>query len=247
MEGISRGVFSVEEVRQGVLSVEGISRGVISVGEVRQGVSLVGELYRGVLSVGADFIRGLSKVKSKVKVCLLRQVFADESTCVLSLVRMTRTAKADLAKSHDTFMLTLKLCQDAFDGKKVNKYRKLLENLEAAFFKMHGNHAVYKRYVIEQQGISQDAFNRVTERDGVSTPDHPSNDAWAEEQFKLFVKIRDMLEEVLDNNEGPEAGPSGTCKEEAKYVVSGVDVNTAVNGKFKHYNSVESCRNYHDL
>merc|ERR1711867_201925 len=137
--------------------------------------------------------------------------------CVLCSVKMTRTAKADLAKSQDTF-----------DGKKVTKYRKLLENLELSFFKMHGNHAMYKRYVIEQQGISQDAFNRVTERDGVSTPDHPSNDAWADEQFKLFVKIRDMLEEVLDNNEGPVAGPSGTCKEEAKYAVSGVDVNMVV-------------------
>ena len=113
-------------------------------------------------------------------------------------VRMTRTAKADLAKSHDAFMLALKLCQDAFDRKKVNKYRKELDNLEAAFFKMHGNHAVYRRYVIEQQGITQDAFNRVTDRDGVTTPDHPSNDAWAEEQFQSFVKIRDMLEEVLD-------------------------------------------------
>ena len=37
-----------------------------------------------------------------------------------------------------------------------------------------------------------------------------------------------MLEEVLDNNEGPVAGPSDTCKEEAKYVVSGVDVNMVV-------------------
>merc|ERR1711867_41386 len=124
------------------------------------------------------------------------------------------TAKADLAKSHTTFTLTVKLCQDAFNGKKVAKYRKLLENLELSFFKLHGDHAVYKGYVIEQQGITEEAFNHVKEENGVSTPDYPSNDAWANEQFELYVKIRDMLEEVLENNEGPVAGPSGTSEDE---------------------------------
>ena len=138
---------------------------------------------------------------------------------------MTRTAKADLAKSHSTFTCTVKLCQDAFAGKKVAKYRKLLENLEVSFYKLHGDFAVYKRYIIKQQGITEDAFNHVTEKDGVSTPDYPSNDAWADEQFKLYVKIRDMLEEVLENNEAPAAEAS---KEEVKSGVSGVDVNMVV-------------------
>ena len=175
-EGISRGVFSVEKVRQGVLSEEGISREVNSVGKVRQEAFLVGEVRRSVLSV--------ERISRGVLLVGLQSCSA----------RMTRTAKADLAKSHHNFMLELKFCQDAFDAKRVNKYRKLLDNLVAAFYKMHEIHGVYRRYVIEQQGITQEEFNRVTERDGVSTPDHPSNDAWADEQFKLFDKIRDTLD-----------------------------------------------------
>ena len=37
-----------------------------------------------------------------------------------------------------------------------------------------------------------------------------------------------MLQEVLYKDEGPVAGPSGSSKEEEKYVVNGVDVNMMV-------------------
>merc|ERR1711867_53488 len=153
-EGVRRGLFLVPELHQGVLweegvfrsilSEEGISRGVFSVEKVRQGVFLVGEVRRSVLSV-ERISRGVLLVGLQ--------------SCS---VRMTRTAKADLAKRHDNFMLELKFCRDAFDAKRTPRYRKLLDNLEAAFYKLHGNHAVYRRYVIEQQGITQEEFNRVT-------------------------------------------------------------------------------------
>ena len=128
-----------------------------------------------------------------------------------------------MAKSHRTFTCTVKLCQDAFTGKKVAKYKKLLEDLQDSFFKLDGDFAMYKKYTIKQQSLTEDAFNHVTAADGESTPDYPNNDAWADEQFALYVKTRDMLEEVLET---PSAEASS--KEMKGDIVSGVDVNMVV-------------------
>merc|ERR1711867_275277 len=102
-EGVRRGVYSVEGVRQGVLSVQGISRGVFSVEEVRQSVPSVEGISRGVLSV-EELRQSVLSVEGISRGVLL---VGELSRGVFS-VRMTRTAKADLTKSHDAFMLQLK-------------------------------------------------------------------------------------------------------------------------------------------
>ena len=83
---------------------------------------------------------------------------------------MSRTSETDMAKSHRTFTCTVKLCQDAFAGKKVAKYKKLLEDLQDSFFKLDGDFALYKKYTLKQQSLTEDAFNHVTAADGESTP-----------------------------------------------------------------------------
>ena len=94
-----------------------------------------------------------------------------------------------MAKSHRSFTSTVKLCNDAFSGKKVNRYKKMLKDLETTFFKFDEDFAVYKRHTIKNQTKTEEAFNHVTDEEGVKTPDFPNNDAWADEQFALYVKI----------------------------------------------------------
>ena len=136
---------------------------------------------------------------------------------------MSRNPEQDMAKSHRSFTSTVKLCNDAFSGKKVNKYKKMLKDLETTFFKFDEDYAVYKRHTIKNQTKTEEAFNHVTDEEGVKTPDFPNNDTWADEQFALYVKTRDVLEAVL------EAAPAEAAKEcENEDIIKGVDINLVV-------------------
>ena len=126
-----------------------------------------------------------------------------------------------MAKSHRIFTSTVKLCKDAFTGKKVAKYKKMLNDLETTFFKFDEDFAMFKKHTIKTQ--TEEAFNNITVEDDVSTPDFPNNDAWADEQFALYVMTRDMLEDVL------EASPAEASNVDEKGdIASGVDVNMVV-------------------
>ena len=148
---------------------------------------------------------------------------------------MSRNPEQDMAKSHRSFTSTVKLCNDAFSGKKVNKYKKMLKDLETTFFKFDEDYAVYKRHTIKNQTKTEEAFNHVTDEEGVKTPDFPNNDTWADEQFALYVKTRDVLEAVL------EAAPAEAAKEcENEDIIKGVDINLVVEDIKASFNLIKT-------
>ena len=130
----------------------------------------------------------------------------------------SRNPELDMTKSHRNFKSVVKLCEDAFTGNKVNKYAKMLTDLETNFFKFDESYAVYKAQTIKKTAKTEEVFNKESDSDGVKTPDFPYNDKWADKQFALYVATRDKLENVLEAN--PKAS--------AAIVSDEVDVNMVV-------------------
>ena len=139
-----------------------------------------------------------------------------------------------MAKSHRSFTSTVKLCNDAFTGKKVKKYKKILNDLESICFKFDEDYALYKKHTIKNQTKTEEAFNHVTEEEGLKTADFPYNDTWADEQFALYVQTRDMLEDVLEAAPA-EAKVSGIGEE-----VNGIDVNLVVEDIKASFNIIKT-------
>ena len=101
-----------------------------------------------------------------------------------------------MIESWKSFETSLKLANQAQQAGKIARFKGLLNTLETCYYKFEEDFEFYKQDIIEKCG-SLAAFNAVTTKDGVDIPAYPKNDAWAELQMLEYVKIRDLLEDSL--------------------------------------------------
>ena len=70
----------------------------------------------------------------------------------------SRNPELDMTKSHRNFTSVVKLCEDAFTGNKVNKYAKMLTDLETNFFKFDESYTVYKAQTIKNTAKTEEVL-----------------------------------------------------------------------------------------
>ena len=117
---------------------------------------------------------------------------------------MSRHPDKDMLKSWKSFDTSCKLAKQAYETKKIARFRGLLSTLETCYYKFEEDYEFYKQDCIQKCG-SLIAFNAVTSVDGFETPTYDKNDAWANTEMLKYVEVRDLLEDSIleENNSSP--------------------------------------------
>ena len=113
---------------------------------------------------------------------------------------MSRHSEKEVGKSWGSFDTTVRLCKHAHSKNSVNRYKTLLETLDSSYYKFDEEWRLYKEEMLKKTCKTMDEFNSEEQVDGKATPVHKYNGKFSDEQFGIYVGVRDLLQDALEAN-----------------------------------------------
>ena len=113
---------------------------------------------------------------------------------------MSRHPEKEVGKSWGSFDTTVRFCKHAHSKNSVNRYKTLLETLDSSYYKFDEEWRLYKEEMLKKTCKTMDEFNSEEQVDGKATPVYKYNGKFSDEQFEIYVGVRDLLQDALEAN-----------------------------------------------
>ena len=136
---------------------------------------------------------------------------------------MSRYPEKEVSKYWGAFDTSIKLCKHAHSKGTIQRFKSLLSTLETSYFRFDEEWRTYKEEIIKNKCSTEVAFNAVNDIEGVTTPAYKYNDSWSELQFERYVTTRDLLQDMLEEqNNGGETAKIVTenCSYDVEFAVN---------------------------